>query len=131
MRIRTKVRFEAARYLATAALALLVALFDFGPSTRQAHAADPPIAQKGNFKAEIIIHFSGHLLVLEEGPRRALLAATDIGSYANDERTPALMERLAAIVGCPRGHVMLNASHTHGGPMLPMPGATWSGTASW
>jgi hypothetical protein len=67
MRISTKVRFEAGRYFAIAALALLVALFGFGPSTRHAHAADAPTAQKGNFKAEIVIHFSGDLLVLEEG----------------------------------------------------------------
>jgi hypothetical protein len=61
------------------------------------------------------------MVLLEEDGRRALIAATDIGSYANDGRTPALMARLAGIVGCPQENVMLNASHTHGGPMLPMP----------
>jgi len=60
------------------------------------------------------------LVLLEEEGRRALIAATDIGSYANDGRTPVLMERLAGIVGCPSDNLMLNASHTHGGPMLPM-----------
>jgi hypothetical protein len=61
------------------------------------------------------------ILLLEEDGRRALLAATDIGSYANDGSTPALMARLAGIVDCPLENVLLNASHTHGGPMLPMP----------
>jgi hypothetical protein len=59
-------------------------------------------------------------VLLEEDGRRALLGATDIGSYANDGRTLALLDRLAGIVGCPRDNIMLNASHTHGGPMLPM-----------
>ena len=59
-------------------------------------------------------------LVLEEDGRRALIGATDIGSYPNDGRTPELMERLAEAVRCAPGSVMLNASHTHGGPLVPM-----------
>ena len=59
-------------------------------------------------------------VVLEDNGRRALLGATDLGSYPNDGRTPELMERLGGIVGCAADNVMLNASHTHGGPLVPM-----------
>ena len=59
-------------------------------------------------------------VVLEEDGRRALIGSTDLGSYPNDGRTPELMARLAQAVGSSPGSVMLNASHTHGGPLLPM-----------
>jgi len=59
-------------------------------------------------------------VLLEEGDRRALLGATDLGTYPTDGRTPELMARLGEIAGCPRENVMLNASHTHGGPLVPM-----------
>ena len=58
-------------------------------------------------------------LVLEEGDRRALIGAADLCSFPSDSRTSELMNRLAEIVGCPRDNIMLNASHTHGGPQLP------------
>ncbi|MDH7568430.1 MAG: hypothetical protein QHJ73_02420 [Armatimonadota bacterium] len=59
-------------------------------------------------------------VVLEEGDRRALLVAADLISFPGAE-TPALRERLAAVAGCRGDAVVLNASHTHGGPKLPSP----------
>jgi len=59
-------------------------------------------------------------LVLEEDGRRAFIGAADIGSFPNDGSTLQLMNRVAAVVGCPDHNVMLNASHTHGGPLVPM-----------
>jgi hypothetical protein len=58
-------------------------------------------------------------VVLEEGGRRALLGAADLCNFPNDGTTPALLDRLAEVVQCPRDHIMLNASHTHGGPQVP------------
>ena len=57
-------------------------------------------------------------VVLEEGKRRALLGAVDLVSMPRDGSLPALLERLGGIVGCPADNVMLNASHTHGGPIV-------------
>lgn len=61
-------------------------------------------------------------VVLEEGGRRMLLGAADICTFPNDGSVPGLLERLGEAVGCPAEHVMLNASHTHGGPLLPTRG---------
>lgn len=58
-------------------------------------------------------------VVLEEGGRRALVGAADLCTFPNDGSLPGLMERLAGVAGCPKDHVALNASHTHGGPMVP------------
>ncbi len=58
-------------------------------------------------------------VVLEESGRRALLGAADLCNFPNDETTPALLDRLAGIVQCTPDHIMLNASHTHGGPQNP------------
>lgn len=58
-------------------------------------------------------------LVLEDGGNRAVLGAADLGSFPNDEGVAALRERMGKAAGCPADHVMLNASHTHGGPALP------------
>lgn len=67
-------------------------------------------------------------IILEAGERRALLVAADLCTFPNDETTPALMDRLAAAVECPREAVMLNASHTHGGPLIP--GRSWYSRAN-
>jgi len=65
-------------------------------------------------------------VVLEEGRRRAMIGAADLCAFSN-ETTSALLDRAAEAAGCPRDNVMLNASHTHGGPAVPtrsyMPGA--------
>ena len=58
-------------------------------------------------------------VVLEEGGRRALIGAADICTFPNDGSLPGLMDRLAGVAGCPKDNVVLNASHTHGGPMVP------------
>jgi len=58
-------------------------------------------------------------VVLEEGERRALIGVADICAFPNDGSVPELLARLGEIVGCPPDNVMLNASHTHGGPSLP------------
>lgn len=56
-------------------------------------------------------------LVLEEDGRRALIGAADLGTMPYDG-TAQLRHRLGEIVGCPASHVLLNASHTHGGPLV-------------
>lgn len=57
-------------------------------------------------------------VVLEEGERRALIGAVDLVSMPRDGSLPELLEQLGGIVGCPADSVMLNASHTHGGPII-------------
>lgn len=58
-------------------------------------------------------------VVLEEGERRMLLGAADICMFHNDGSMGDILREAAEIVGCPADNVMLNASHTHGGPMIP------------
>lgn len=58
-------------------------------------------------------------VVLEEGGRRAVIGSADLCFFPDDGSTSGLLDRVAEIVECPRGNVMLNASHTHGGPRLP------------
>lgn len=55
-------------------------------------------------------------IILEEGEHRALLGAADICGFPGDESIPDLLTQLGEAVGCPPDNVMLNASHTHGGP---------------
>ena len=57
-------------------------------------------------------------LVLEEGPRRAVIVTADIIYFPDDETTDELAARLASLAGCPPENVLLNASHTHGGPVI-------------
>lgn len=57
-------------------------------------------------------------ILLEEGGRRALICAADICTFPNDGSLPDFMGRLAGVVGCPPDNVVLNASHTHGGPQI-------------
>ncbi len=64
-------------------------------------------------------------LVLEEGGRRALIGAADICAFPDDGSVPDLLGRLGQVVGCPPENVMLNASHTHGGPSLPSASFTY------
>jgi hypothetical protein len=58
-------------------------------------------------------------VVLEEGSERAVIGAADLCTFPNDGTLPAFMDRLAGIAGCVRDRIMLNASHTHGGPHTP------------
>lgn len=58
-------------------------------------------------------------LVLEANGRRALLGAADLCTFPEDGSTPQWIAQLAQVVGCPEENVLLNASHTHGGPLLP------------
>ena len=58
-------------------------------------------------------------VVVEEGGRRALIGAADICTFPNDGTLPGFMDRLAGVAGCPKDNIVLNASHTHGGPMIP------------
>ena len=57
-------------------------------------------------------------IVLEEGERRALLGAADLCGFPDDDSIPGLLGQLGEAVGCPPDNVMLNASHTHGGPSV-------------
>ncbi|MBI3944817.1 MAG: hypothetical protein HY321_02785 [Armatimonadetes bacterium] len=58
-------------------------------------------------------------LVLEEGGRRALIGAADLCEYPLDGSALELLEHLGGVVGCPRDNVLINTSHTHGGPAVP------------
>lgn len=58
-------------------------------------------------------------LILEENGRRALIGSADLVNFANDGRTEILLDRLAQRLGTSRDQIMLNATHTHGGPKLP------------
>ncbi|MDP6779840.1 MAG: hypothetical protein QGI83_23990 [Candidatus Latescibacteria bacterium] len=66
-------------------------------------------------------------VVLEEGKNRALLAAADICTFPNDGTLSELLAKVGKAVGCAPDNVMLNASHTHGGPRLPSPSLYWAG----
>jgi hypothetical protein len=57
-------------------------------------------------------------IVLEEGERRALLGAADLCGFPDDESMTSLLAQLGEEIGCPPDNVMLNASHTHGGPKV-------------
>jgi len=57
-------------------------------------------------------------IVLEEGESRALLGAADLCGFPDDESMTSLLTQLGEAVGCPPDNVMLNASHTHGGPKV-------------
>lgn len=56
-------------------------------------------------------------VVIEEGQRRMMLGAADMGTFHCDGSLPELLDRLGGVVGCPSDNIMLNASHTHGAPM--------------
>ena len=58
-------------------------------------------------------------IVLEEGGQRAFIGAADLCTVGPDETVSRMLDALAEVVGCPRDNIMLNASHTHGGPMMP------------
>ena len=56
-------------------------------------------------------------LILEERGRRALLGSADLITFENDQVMP-LRKKIAKAIKTPMDNVMLNASHTHGGPEL-------------
>ncbi|MBI3948492.1 MAG: hypothetical protein HY321_21440 [Armatimonadetes bacterium] len=58
-------------------------------------------------------------IVIEEGGKRALLSGADLCHFPDDGSTGPLLDAVGAAVGCPRDSVILNASHTHGGPRVP------------
>jgi len=60
-------------------------------------------------------------LILEERGRRMLLGAADLCSFPNDGSIESMIEEVSQAAGCPADRVILNASHTHGGPMTPNP----------
>jgi len=64
-------------------------------------------------------------IVLQEGDRRALLGAADLCTFPSDNSLPGLLEQLGEAVGCPPDNVMLNTSHTHGGPRMPSLSLYW------
>jgi hypothetical protein len=67
-------------------------------------------------------------VVLEQGEHRALLGAADLITFANDGRTEWLLNRLAERINTTPDRIMLNASHTHGGPKMPGTGLFAQGT---
>ena len=64
-------------------------------------------------------------IVMEEGGRRALVGAADICTFPNDGSMPGFLKQVGKAVGCPADSVMLNASHTHGGPRMPSSSLYW------
>lgn len=57
-------------------------------------------------------------LVLSDGRVKVVLIACDV-VFIQNPHVDRLRERIAARLGVPVGHVLINASHTHLGPMLP------------
>ena len=57
-------------------------------------------------------------LMLSDGPTSVVLVALDI-LFIQSPHVERIRARIAARVGVPVEHVLLNASHTHLGPMLP------------
>ena len=57
-------------------------------------------------------------LVLEENGRRMMIGAADICTFHRDGSVRDLMAAVGEVVACPADNVMLNASHTHGGPAI-------------
>ncbi|OGV56806.1 MAG: hypothetical protein A2017_21545 [Lentisphaerae bacterium GWF2_44_16] len=55
------------------------------------------------------------VLILEEKGQKALIAAADLITF-HDEQAVSLRQQLAELAGTSPDNVMLNASHTHGGP---------------
>jgi Neutral/alkaline non-lysosomal ceramidase, N-terminal len=55
------------------------------------------------------------VIILEEHDRRAVIVAADLIAF-NDAHTTALRQQLADITDTVTENVLLNASHTHGGP---------------
>mgnify|MGYP000882021274 FL=1 len=55
------------------------------------------------------------VIILEEHDRRAVIVAADLITFNNDY-TAALRQQLAGIANTVPDNVLLNASHTHGGP---------------
>ena len=64
-------------------------------------------------------------IVMEEGGRRALVGAADICTFPNDGSVSGFLEQVGKAIGCPADSVMLNASHTHGGPRMPSSSRYW------
>jgi len=60
-------------------------------------------------------------LVLEESGRRMVLGAGDLLNFPADGRMGDWLERAGAAADCPPENVLLNASHTHGGPLIAIP----------
>lgn len=58
-------------------------------------------------------------LLLEDEGKRAVIVSADISTWPNDGRTERLITQLATLVGTTPAHILLNASHTHGGPKMP------------
>jgi hypothetical protein len=58
-------------------------------------------------------------VVLEDEGRRALIGAADLINWPNDGRTERLIDRLAKALDADAANIVLNASHTHGGPKVP------------
>ncbi|NCO37260.1 MAG: hypothetical protein COZ06_26770 [Armatimonadetes bacterium CG_4_10_14_3_um_filter_66_18] len=56
-------------------------------------------------------------LILEERGRRAFIGSADLITFEN-EHVRALREKIAGLLGAPVDNVLLNASHTHGGPEM-------------
>ena len=57
-------------------------------------------------------------LVLDDGESRLVLVGADIIGFAG-AWSQEIRARIAATVGCPAHHVLLNAQHTHAGPPIP------------
>jgi len=60
-------------------------------------------------------------LVLEEDGRRMVLGAADILNFPGDGTIGNWLDRVGDAAGCPPENVLLNASHTHGGPLIAIP----------
>jgi|GEM_PF-336484 len=58
-------------------------------------------------------------VVLEHEEKRLLIGAMDLLSFPNDFRREGWLRRLANAANCSADAVIMNASHTHGGPDIP------------
>ena len=58
-------------------------------------------------------------LVLESGRRRIVICAADLLEFPHGPALQELRRRLCRICGCTPADIVLNASHTHGAPLLP------------
>ncbi len=65
------------------------------------------------------------VVILDDGAQRLALLAADLVEIPRDRRQHWLAQ-VARAAGCPVDQVMINASHTHGGPAIPDPSICWN-----
>ena len=69
-------------------------------------------------------------VVIEAEGSRMMFGAGDLCNFPSDGRSQHLQRRLGECIGCPADHIILNASHTHGGPLISSDVSDGSGSKS-